>query len=143
VRFSADKIWIVVKDNGIGIPEDRIKDIFEPFSQGEKSTFSRFGGTGLGLSIVNQLVGEMHGEVWVENTFGSGAIFTVELPLSGAIGNTSFPSRPDKTVIALASDEHFSNLLEIYTLATGASWRGLSDKDAILEVAARATENNI
>lgn len=72
LRFS-------VKDTGIGIPKNKLKTIFERFTQGEESTTRTFGGTGLGLNIVKQLV-ELHkGEIHVksEPTRGSEFFFFI------------------------------------------------------------------
>lgn len=68
VKFS-------VKDTGIGIPENKIKTIFERFTQAEESTTRRFGGTGLGLSIVKQLIELQHGEIQVKSKVGRGSEF--------------------------------------------------------------------
>ncbi|WP_232286203.1 PAS domain-containing hybrid sensor histidine kinase/response regulator [Solidesulfovibrio carbinoliphilus] len=65
-----------VQDDGIGIPAERLTDIFEPFSQVIKSGPAAGGGTGLGLSISKCLVGMMAGRIWVESTVGKGSIFS-------------------------------------------------------------------
>jgi len=68
LRFS-------VKDTGIGIPKNKLKTIFERFTQGEESTTRTFGGTGLGLNIVKQLV-ELHkGEIHVKSELNRGSEF--------------------------------------------------------------------
>ncbi len=64
-----------VKDTGIGIPEEKLKTIFERFTQAEESTTRRFGGTGLGLSIVKQLIELQHGELQVKSKVGRGSEF--------------------------------------------------------------------
>ncbi|ABB23193.1 ATP-binding protein [Pelodictyon luteolum] len=74
VRFS-------VRDSGIGIPQDRIDSIFEPFSQVDGSSVRRYGGTGLGLSISNHLVGRMGGRINVQSTLDEGSTFWFDIIL--------------------------------------------------------------
>ncbi|MBL8270344.1 response regulator [Steroidobacter sp.] len=64
-----------VRDTGIGIPADRIKALFSPFTQVDSSTTRRFGGTGLGLSIVRRLADLMGGDVGVTSREGEGSTF--------------------------------------------------------------------
>ena len=60
-------ILFTVEDSGIGIPHDRIKEIFGSYTQARGSVTRKFGGTGLGTAIAKQLVELMHGEIWVES----------------------------------------------------------------------------
>ncbi|MFZ5809017.1 MAG: ATP-binding protein [Chloroflexota bacterium] len=74
-------VTVSVEDSGIGIPPDRIEEIFEPFHQLDGSSTRRFGGTGLGLALLARIV-EAHGsKVRVSSEEGEGACFSFSLPV--------------------------------------------------------------
>ncbi|MDD2791927.1 MAG: ATP-binding protein [Sediminibacterium sp.] len=75
-------IRFAVKDSGIGIPEEKLKTIFERFEQADSATTRKYGGTGLGLSIVKQLVTLQNGTVAVNSKINSGSEFIVTIPYS-------------------------------------------------------------
>ncbi|XOF32504.1 MAG: response regulator [Candidatus Electrothrix sp. YB6] len=65
-----------VADTGIGIPADRLRDLFKPFSQVDASTTRKYGGTGLGLVISSAIIGMMDGSISVESEPGKGSTFS-------------------------------------------------------------------
>lgn len=73
-------VQFIVKDTGIGISEDRIKDIFNSFSQEDSSTTRQHGGTGLGLTISKQLIELMGGKIRVKSRVNEGTSFEFSIP---------------------------------------------------------------
>ncbi|MCI5131725.1 MAG: response regulator, partial [Candidatus Electrothrix sp. EH2] len=71
-----------VKDTGIGIPSDRLNDLFKPFSQIDPSTTRKYGGTGLGLAISSSIIEMMGGDIRVESTQGQGSAFRCTVRLA-------------------------------------------------------------
>jgi signal transduction histidine kinase len=69
---ESDSVFIIVRDDGVGIPHDIMERLFEPFASGRRE------GTGLGLSIVKRIVVAHGGEISAINT--PGAQFTIRLP---------------------------------------------------------------
>ena len=80
-----------VRDTGIGIPNERIHDVFDDFVQADGTTQRRFGGTGLGLPISRGLAEAMGGTITITSEVGRGTVATLELPWIAAAG-APFPT---------------------------------------------------
>ena len=72
---------IEIADTGIGMSEEFLQHIFEPFTQEQQTSRTTYKGTGLGMAITKKLVDQMHGSLDVESTPGKGSTFTVRLSL--------------------------------------------------------------
>ena len=79
-RADANRVRFEVQDNGLGIPADRIKEIFEPFVQVDDALTRTASGAGLGLAISRDLARVMGGELSVQSEPGRGSIFSVTFP---------------------------------------------------------------
>ena len=81
------KVWytVVISDTGIGMSEEFLEHIYEPFSQENQDVRSSYDGTGLGMPIVKQLVEKMGGLIQVKSEKGVGSTFTVILPFDIAL----------------------------------------------------------
>ncbi|NJK40767.1 MAG: cell wall metabolism sensor histidine kinase WalK [Acaryochloridaceae cyanobacterium SU_2_1] len=76
------EVWFEVRDQGQGIPPDKLEMVFERFQQVDASDAREKGGTGLGLAICRKIVDQHGGKIWAESVLGQGSCFYVVLPLS-------------------------------------------------------------
>ncbi len=95
----------VVEDTGIGIPEDKLDDIFKKFEQVEGSTTRRFDGAGLGLAISRQLAHAMGGDITAQSVCRDGCIFTFKVTLPVATAIDLSPVRERETSIVITQHE--------------------------------------
>ena len=90
-------VIITVKDNGIGMSDQFLKHIYEPFERERNSTISRVEGSGIGMGIVKRLVELMDGSVDVQSKIGDGSTFTVIIPCKIASKEESVAKRDKGT----------------------------------------------
>ncbi|HTL80483.1 MAG TPA: ATP-binding protein [Bacteroidia bacterium] len=131
-----NELNITVSDTGIGITSEKIKMIFDAFTQADSSISRRFGGTGLGLSITHFLVSEMKGSILVDSTPGRGTDFLVKIPLQKGSKNdlpvalleTDTTSLLHGKTVLVCDDESMNRILAAHILeAHGATVLEASD----------------
>jgi two-component system sensor histidine kinase/response regulator len=99
-------LHFTVSDTGIGIPREKLKSVFDSFTQADASTTREFGGTGLGLTITSRLAAMMGGKVWVESEPGKGS----EFHFTARVGAADAPVQP------VPSNLHYDLMLNTRTL---------------------------
>lgn len=86
-----------VIDTGIGIPADKLEDVFGSFTQASAETTRKYGGTGLGLAISKNLVELMNGTIFLESEIGKGSVFTVSITVPITVGTTRIENKSAKS----------------------------------------------
>jgi two-component system sensor histidine kinase/response regulator len=110
---DAVSLQISVVDTGIGIPSERLRTVFDRFTQVDGATTRKYGGTGLGLAIVAQLAALMGGRAWAESDAGRGSTFHVTVQLGMSNGAPAPRARADlaalRGISALVIDDNATN----------------------------------
>ena len=141
IREEGVMVVVAVKDNGMGIPEDRLKDVFNMFTQIEAHSTHTKGGLGIGLTLVSKLVMLHHGDVSVMSEgLGRGSTFEVRLPISKLAYEQSDnqeaePAIQSQTKVMFVDDN--ADLIDAYCLlaeSMGVTALGItSPKEAVAE----------
>jgi PAS domain S-box-containing protein len=106
------RVRFTVTDTGIGIPANKIRAIFDAFTQADGTTTRKYGGTGLGLTISQRLVELMGGRIWAESEVGKGSSFHFELPFQRArasVERSVVPPADLKGLMVLVVDDNATN----------------------------------
>ncbi|MCF6437632.1 hybrid sensor histidine kinase/response regulator [Pseudoalteromonas sp. MMG022] len=131
VRISAEvaqntsehyTLRFTVSDNGKGMDQKQLREIFNPFIQAEGSITREFGGTGLGLSICKSLIELMLGSIHVSSDIGMGSEFIVELPFStdGQVQHVNKSVLNQKEVVMITDNRDRQKILQRYLSFMGA-----------------------
>jgi CheY-like chemotaxis protein len=117
---NTQRLRISVEDTGIGIPENKLETIMQPFSQADSSTTRKFGGTGLGLSISKSLIELLGGEMHIISSEGKGSTFFFEI---------------DTVICDLSKkDEHKEEILSDISLSKTTEYTPVLTKDEVFHI---------
>jgi len=117
-ELSEDKqhCFIKIEDTGIGIPQNKLSEIFERFTQGENAKNAYYQGTGIGLALSKEIVTLHHGDITAEGKQGVGSVFTVQLQM----GKDHFKSNEVNFYVSDEISEEESAIIEDITNETNA-----------------------
>ena len=117
---NASNVFVIVTDNGTGIPPELVNRIFEPFF-----TTKEVGkGTGLGLSTAYGIIKQSRGDIQVQTAPGKGTVFTISLPVARKRGEAPAPANADmpggdETILLVEDDDRTRDVVEQVLLRLG------------------------
>ena len=129
---AGEQVLVTVADNGIGMSEDQLSRVFQPFMQADASTTREYGGTGLGLAITKRFCDLLGAHIRVDSQLHAGSTFTVTLPRRfaesaatvGALGQIVEP-KPTRTTATLLQGERRKRVSTILVIDDDAAVREL------------------
>jgi len=119
LQKQGDSLEVIVKDEGVGIPESELGEIFLPFMQSSR-TKNQAGGTGLGLAMCKEILEFHNGKIWGENNPKKGASFHFLLPSSSAVVQNEGNNMNTNNKVLVIDDEQIShNILHLILKSKG------------------------
>jgi len=112
-QMKLSNLEFTVEDTGIGIPSEKIDQLFKAFSQVDASTTRKFGGTGLGLAISKKLANLMDGDVILTSKYRAGTkvVFSLTCPIADQIKSTKNRSFANKKIVIVDAHKNNSEML--------------------------------
>ena len=126
-------LHVAVEDTGSGIRNEDIDKLFDSFQRVDTLSTHKIEGTGLGLAITKQLLTQMHGDIQVQSTYGSGSCFSFSLPQKIIQNNKSITVKNPKNISAagLVSNRYASSQLQIDVERLGVSYLPLQSEQSL------------
>lgn len=143
---DGDRLRFAVRDSGIGMTPEQLRNLFQAFTQADASTTRKYGGTGLGLAISRKVCQMLGGDITVTSTFGEGSTFTVTLPahapetpsadrVSAKVTSTAAPTPDRPLVVVIDDDPAVLELMDRFLTREGFAVRTASNGRDGLELA--------
>ncbi|MDV2683296.1 ATP-binding protein [Alkalihalophilus lindianensis] len=134
---AVDKqLLISITDQGLGIPDEEMSNLFRKFYRIDNTDRKKIGGTGLGLPICKEIIEAHNGMIRVESKVGQGSTFTIELPLSdhtSTISSSYLNNEEKRTVLMVEDDQSLALLLAEELIANGLEVQQFSNPKKALE----------
>lgn len=126
------------RDNGIGMSEDFLQRIFDPFERVSSSTLSGVEGTGLGMSIVKKLIDAMAGTIAIESALGRGTTVTIRIPLRYESVHLNTAPLESRRLLIIEADEALQTLYRRFLDEAGLSYTIVSSSSAAVSAITEA-----
>lgn len=146
-KLADNRLYIFVKDTGIGIPKEFLPHLFEFFRQAEEGYNRNFEGAGLGLAITKKLVNMMNGEIYVESEINKGSTFTVMFPVVSKVEEelplekeeieeyeTIKIETEEPTILIVEDNRDNSYFVEVILNKLGLKYYSVSDSNQAFEI---------
>jgi signal transduction histidine kinase/CheY-like chemotaxis protein len=126
LKVARNEHWISfsVTDTGIGMSQEEIERLFQPFTQADASTTRKYGGTGLGLAISKRFCDALDGDITIQSEPGTGSLFTLRVPARPLpLAASPIPNSPGAagcgTVLVIDDDEAARDLMQRFLVGKG------------------------
>jgi len=141
VNYDSEKVYIYVKDTGIGIPKEALSHIFKEFRQVDGSSSRQYEGTGLGLAIAYKMIKVLGGDIQVKSALDKGSTFTITLPIKWQgeaelldikTFQPAIPEPKGETILVVDDDPKFaSDISKYFEIAGYSTIKAISGKEAL------------